>query len=173
MHSIALILLSFVLLILQASFAQVSGYDMFIPSLSFPIVLYIALHDYNAAHGAVLAFAIGYLNDIFAGSPMGLHTFMTVSVFLVSRGAALRLFFQGWIFEVILVFLLAFASRVILLLLRALFDKDFGSLLLHFNIVVSRAGATAVAAPAVFAMAAWIDRSFPRRQRRKGRILHD
>ena len=173
MHSIAIILLSFSMLIVQASFAQVTGLDMFIPSLSFPIVLYIALHDYNAAHGAVLAFAIGYLNDIFAGSPMGLHTFMTVSVFLVSRVAALRLFFQGWIFEVILVFLLAFVSRVILLLLRALFDKDFGSLLLHFNIVVSRAGATAVTAPVIFGMTAWIDKAFPRRQRRRGRILHD
>jgi rod shape-determining protein MreD len=173
LHSLALIVLSFLLLVVQATFAQVTGLDIFIPSLSFPIVLYIALHDYNAAHGAILAFAIGYLNDIFAGSPMGLHTFVTVCVFLVSRGAALRLFFQGWIFEVILVFLFAFASRVLLLLLRALFDQDFDSLLLHFNIVVSRAGSTAVVAPVIFSIAEWIDRTFPRRQRRKGRILSD
>jgi rod shape-determining protein MreD len=173
MHSIAIIFLSFFLLVIQASFAQVVAVDLFIPSLSFPVVLYIALHDYNAAHGAMLAFAIGYLTDIFAGSPMGLHTFTTVAIFLISRVAALRLFFQGWIFEVILVFLLALASRVLLLLLRALFDKDFGSLLLHFNIVVSRAGATAVVSPLIFGITAWIDRTIPRRQRRSGRILHD
>jgi rod shape-determining protein MreD len=172
-HSVAIILMSFLLLVIQASFAQVVALDMFIPSLSFPVVLYIALHDYNSAHGAVLAFAIGYLNDIFAGSPMGLHTFMTVAVFLICRIAALRLFFQGWIFEVILVFLLALGSRVLLLLLRALFDKDFGSLLLHFNIVVSRAGATAVVSPFIFGLTAWIDKAVPRRQRRSGRILHD
>ena len=173
MHSIAIILLSFFLLVIQASFAQVVAFDLFIPSLSFPVVLYLALHDYNTAHGAVLAFAIGYLTDIFAGSPMGLHTFSTVAIFLICRIAALRLFFQGWIFEVILVFLLALASRVLLLLLRALFDKDFGSLLLHFNIVVSRAGATAVVSPLIFGITAWIDKTFPRRQRRSGRILRD
>ena len=173
MHSITIVLMSFFLLVVQASFAQVVAFDMFIPSLSFPVVLYIALHDYNAGHGALLAFAIGYLTDIFAGSPMGLHTFTTVAIFLVSRVAALRLFFQGWIFEVILVFLLALTSRVLLLLLRALFDKDFGSLLLHFNIVVSRAGATAVVSPFIFGMTAWIDKVVPRRQRRSGRILYD
>lgn len=144
---------------------------MFIPSLSFPIVLYLALHDYNAAHGTILAFVIGYLTDIFAGSPMGLHTFTTVLVFLVARGAALRLFFQGWVFEVILVFLFAFASRILLLLLRALFDKDFDSLLLHFNIVISRAGATAVTAPLIFIMTSWINKTFPKRQRKRGRVL--
>lgn len=172
MHSVAVILMSFGLLIIQATFAQVVSFDLFIPNLSFPIVLYIALHDYNAAHGVILAFAIGYMTDIFAGSPMGLHTFTTVAVFLVSRVAALRLFFQGWFFEIILVFVLAVLSSWLLLLIRALFDKDFGSLLIHFKIVISRAGATAVFAPLIFAMTGWIDRLLPRRRRGKGRILH-
>jgi rod shape-determining protein MreD len=171
-HTIAIIVTSFFLLILQATFAQIIPFDIFIPNLSFPIVLYIALHDYNASHGVVLAFAIGYLTDIFAGSPMGLHTFMTVAVFLVSRVAALRLFFQGWFFEIILVFVLACLSSMILLLIRALFDKDFGSLLIHFKIVVSRAGATAIFAPLIFGITGWIDRVIPRRRRGKGRILH-
>jgi rod shape-determining protein MreD len=172
LHSIAIILTSFFLLILQATFSQIIPFDMFIPNLSFPIVLYIALHDYNASHGVILAFAIGYLTDIFAGSPMGLHTFMTVGVFLISRVAALRLFFQGWFFEIILVFVLAVLSSLMLLLIRALFDKDFGSLLIHFKIVVSRAGATAVFAPLVFGVTSWLDRVVPRRRHGKGRILH-
>lgn len=171
MHSIAIILASFILLILQAAFAQVVPFDLFIPNLSFPIILYLALHDYNAAHGVILAFAIGYLTDIFAGSPMGLHTFTSVAVFLVSRVAALRLFFQGWFFEIILVFVLASASSLTLLLIRALFDKDFGGLLIHFKIVISRAGATAVFAPLIFGITGWIERTIPRRRRGKGRIL--
>ena len=165
--------MSFLLLVLQATFAHIISLDMFIPSLSFPVVLYIALHNYQSAHGAVLAFAIGYMTDVFAGSPMGLHTFITVAVFLVSRVAALRLFFQGWFFEIILVFLLALLSSTLLLLIRALFDKEFGGLLIHFKTVVSRSGATALMAPLIFGMTAWIDRVIPRRQRGKGRILRD
>lgn len=173
MHSVAIIVMSFLLLVLQATFAQIVSLDMFIPSLSFPVVLYIALHNYNAGHGAVLAFIIGYMMDIFAGSPMGLHTFITVAVFLVSRVAALRLFFQGWFFEIILVFLLALMSSTMLLLIRALFDKEFGGLLIHFKTVVSRSGATALVAPLIFGITAWLDRVVPRRQRAKGRILRD
>ena len=142
-------------------------------AVSSGITQYIALHNYQSAHGAVLAFAIGYMTDVFAGSPMGLHTFITVAVFLVSRVAALRLFFQGWFFEIILVFLLALLSSTSLLLIRALFDKEFGGLLIHFKTVVSRSGATALMAPLIFGMTAWIDRVIPRRQRGKGRILRN
>jgi cell shape-determining protein MreD len=109
--------------------------------------------------------------DVFAGSPMGLHTLVTVAIFLISRVAALRLFLQGWIFEIILTFLLALISSLLILAVRALFDQDFGSLLIHLEIVSLRAVATAFAAPIIFRVIAWIDKVAPRKRKSDGRVI--
>ncbi len=171
MQSAVIILLSFLLLVAQSTFAHLVPWDMLVPSLTLPVVLYMGLHDYSASKGALISFAIGYLTDVFAGSPMGLHTLVTVAIFLISRVAALRLFLQGWFFEIILTFLLAFISSLLVLGIRALFDQDFGSLLIHLEIVVSRAVATAVAAPLIFRLTARIDEVTPRGRGGEGRII--
>jgi rod shape-determining protein MreD len=173
MHSLAIIALAFLLLTLQSTFAHLVPWDMFVPSLSLPIVLYMGLHDYSASHGAALSFAVGYLMDVFAGSPMGLYTFVAVAIFLVCRVAALRLFLQGWIFVIIITFILALLASMVVLVIRALFDKDFGSLLIHLEIVVSRAVAVGLIAPLVFKLVAWVEMVLPRRRRGEGRVIHD
>ncbi|MCP4606797.1 MAG: rod shape-determining protein MreD [Proteobacteria bacterium] len=172
MQSAAIILLSFFLLVVQSTFAHLVPWDMLVPSLSLPVVLFMGLHSYSATRGALISFAIGYLMDVFAGSPMGLHTLVTVAIFLISRVAALRLFLQGWIFEIILAFLLAFISSILILGIRALFDQDISGLLIHLEIVTSRAVATAIAAPVVFRLTAWVDRLTPRRRGGEGRVIH-
>ena len=171
MQSLTIIMLGFFLLVLQSTLALLLPWDTLVPSLSLPIVLYMGLHGYNAGRGAILSFILGYLMDVFAGSPMGLHTLVTVAIFLISRVAALRLFLQGWIFEIILTFLLALASSLLILAVRALFDQDFGSLLIHLEIVSSRAVATAFAAPVIFRVIAWIDKVAPRKRKSDGRVI--
>jgi rod shape-determining protein MreD len=171
MQSIAIVLLGFFLLVLQSTFAHLVPFDMFIPSLSLPVILYMGLHDFNAARGALISFAIGYLMDVFAGSPMGLYTFVTVAIFLISRVAALRLFLHGWFFEILLTFLLALISSLLILFIRALFDKDFGSLLIHLEIVVSRAVATAIVSPLIFRITTWVNRVTQRKRGGEGRVI--
>lgn len=171
MQSAFIVLFAFILLILQSTFAHLLPWDMFVPSLGLPIVLYMGLHDFNAARGALISFAVGYLTDVFAGSPMGLHTLVTVAIFLISRVAALRLFLQGWIFEIVLTLLLTLVSSVLILGLRALFDQDLGSLLIHLDIVTSRAVATALVAPVIFRMTGWIEKTTPRKRGSEGRII--
>ncbi|MDJ0762349.1 MAG: rod shape-determining protein MreD [Myxococcota bacterium] len=165
-----MILLAFLLLVVQATFAHLVPWDMLVPSLSLPLVIFLGLHEENLSRGALVSFAVGYLSDVFAGSPMGLHTLVTVAVFLISRVAALRLFLQGWIFEIVLAFLLALLSSMFILGIRALFDQDIGSLLIHLKIVTSRAAATAVAAPVVFRITAGIEKVAPKRRAGEGRI---
>ena len=167
----AIVILAFLALVVQSTLAHITAIDMILPSLSLPIVLYMGLHNYNAARGALLSLTIGYMMDVFAGSPMGLYTFTAVVIFLVSRVAALRLFLHGWIFEMILTFFLTLISSLIVISIRAMFEKDFGDLLMQLKIVSSRAGATAVAAPAVFRMMAWMEKAtpHPRGERRVGR----
>jgi len=159
-----IILLGFFLLAIQSSLSLLLPWDKVVPSLSLPIVLYMGLHGYKAGKGAILAFAIGYLTDVFAGSPMGLHTLITVAIFLISRVAALRLFLQGWIFEIVLTFLLSLISSILIITTRGLFDKDLHGLLVHLEIVTCRAMATAVVAPIIFRMTSWIDRPAARRR---------
>jgi rod shape-determining protein MreD len=138
--------------------------DAFVPSLCFPIVLYMSLHDHNTSRGVLLSFVIGYLMDAFAGSPIGLYTFVTVAIFLFSRIATLKLFLHGWIFEITLTFLLGLLSSFFVLIIRAVFDEDFSSLLIHIKIVVFRAGAGAVVAPFVFKIMNRIEKLTPHRR---------
>lgn len=158
MQSAAIILFGFLLLVAQSTFAHFVPWDMAVPNASLAVVLYMGLHDYNVSKGVLISFALGYLMDVFAGSPMGLFTFVTVAVFLISRVAALRLFLQGWIFEIILTFFLCLVASGLVLFVRALFDQDFVSLLTHLKIVVSRALVTALVAPFVFRSMAWLER---------------
>ncbi len=144
------ILFAFVLLVLQSTFANILPWDMFVPNAAITIVLYMGLHDHDLGRGAIVSFIIGYMMDSFAGSPIGLFTFVSVAVFLISKVAAWRLFMQGWIFEILLGFFLVLLAGVVVLAIRALFDQDFSSLLTHFKIVVLRAIATSWVTPVVF-----------------------
>ena len=167
----AIVGMGFVLLVIQATFAHLLPWDLFVPSLALPIVLYMGLHNYSAAKGALISFMLVYLMDVFAGSPMGLHTFVVVAVFLISRLVSLRLFLQGWFFEVILTFFLALISGILVLSVRAVFDKDIGGLLSHAKIVGFRALSTAVVAPGVYRLMIWLERTLPRRRGGEGRIF--
>lgn len=167
----AIVIFAFLALVIQSTLAHITAIDMVLPSLSLPIVLYMGLHNYNASRGALLSLTIGYMMDVFAGSPMGLYTFTAVVIFLFSRVAALRLFLHGWMFEMLLTFFLALISSLVVISIRAMFEKDFGDLLMQLKIVSCRAGATAVTAPAVFRMMAWMEKvtPHPRGERRVGR----
>jgi rod shape-determining protein MreD len=171
MRTAGIIVLAFILLVIQSSFAHLVPFDMIVPSLALPIILHMGLHDYNVAHGAIVCFVIGYLMDSFAGSPMGLYTFISVAAFLFSRLASLRLFLHGWIFEIAITFMLALGFSFSILFVRALFDQDFSSLLTHLDIVLSRAAATAIVAPVVFRATNRIENITPRKRGVEGRVL--
>jgi rod shape-determining protein MreD len=156
-HSLAILLSAFVFLVLQSTLAHLLPWDQVVPNAALVIALHMGIHDYSTGKGAILAFLIGYFMDAFAGSPIGLYTFVSVAIFLISRIASLRLFLQGWAFEIFITFFLALVAGVLTLSIRALFDQDFGSLLLHAKIVIFRAVATAIVAPLVYKLMKKID----------------
>lgn len=164
MKAASIIAFGFLLLVAQSTFAAAVPFDLIVPNAALAIVIYMGLHGYNAGYGAIISFVIGYLMDTFAGSPLGLYTFATVAVFLLSRIAALRLFLKGWIFEIVLTLVWAAVSGILVVLVRGLFDQDFRSLLTHLKIVFFRAAATAVVAPLVFRVMAWLERVTARRK---------
>jgi rod shape-determining protein MreD len=171
LKTVAIVVFGFLLLVAQSTFAAVVPMDLIVPNAALAVVIYMGLHGYSAGYGAVVSFVLGYLMDTFAGSPLGLYTFVAVAIFLLSRIAALRLFLKGWLFEIALTLFWAAASGVLVLLVRGLFDQDFRSLLTQLKIVFFRAAATAVVAPLVFRVMAWLERVTAKRKA-EGRAFH-
>jgi rod shape-determining protein MreD len=120
----ALIALGFGLLVFQTAAATVISVHPLAPNLLLPMVIYLGVsHDVHIVRGAVISFVLGYLLDSFCGSPMGLQTFVLVAVFMVARGAGLRLFLRGPAFQMLLTFFTGVLAGGTILALRAIFER--------------------------------------------------
>lgn len=174
MRNFALIALGFGLLVMQAALSQVLPLGDFSPVLILPVVIYLGVHDFPLARGAAVAFVLGYFLDSFSGSPMGLQTFVSVTLFLFSRAAGVRLFLQGRLFQVLLTFMAGLLSGGIILALRAIFerrpivtDETLGAMLLA---LFGPAIATALVAPFVFALVRRVDAAASRRREESAEV---
>src|SRR5512140_1039349 len=74
------------------------------PSLVLPLVLFLGVHEHSMARGAILTFVLGYLLDLLAGAPIGLFTFIYVSIWWLARITGVRLTTQTWLARVSLGF---------------------------------------------------------------------
>jgi rod shape-determining protein MreD len=112
--------------------------------------------EVHLVRGALISFLLGYLLDSFCGNPMGLQTFVLTASFVVARGAGLRLFPQGRVFQVLLSFLIAIAFGATILALRAIFEQPSVTMLgadagESVATLLRAAAATALFSPLVFA----------------------
>lgn len=140
------------------------------PDLVLPLIVYMGLLGFNATRGAAIAFVIGYVADTLQpGAPICLNMFLLVCLFLISRLLAARLLLAGTIFHVLLVLLMSVASSLIVIALRAIFERHVGSLAYLSVAISTRAATTALIAPLVFGIAKRADAR--RGQRREGRRL--
>jgi rod shape-determining protein MreD len=117
------VLFSFLLLVVQAAIGVRLSLHPLTPNLLLPIVIFLGVQqDVNLVRGALLSFVLGYWLDEFCGSPIGLSTFVMVATFMVARGAGIRLFLRGALFQVALVFVAALLAGGTILALRAIFS---------------------------------------------------
>lgn len=174
LRSAALVALGFGLLVLQSTLAALVSWHSFEPNLLLPIVIYLGVSpDVHLVRGAAVAFILGYLLDSFCGNLLGLQTFVMVATFMLSRGAGLRLFLRGPVFQVVLTFIVAFLSSGTVLALRAIFGPASDSLgakgaIDGLGALVLPALATAAAAPLVFIAARRVDSVAARRREESG-----
>jgi rod shape-determining protein MreD len=168
MRSLFLVAFGFGLLAAQAALATLIPMHTFAPNLMLPIALALGVSpDVHIVRGASICFALGYLLDAFCGNPLGLQTFVLVALFMLARGAAVRLLPHGPMFIGLFALVMAIISGCAVLALRAMFEKrseiltyDASGTLL---VVLQSALATAFVAPPIFAAVKRIDARLPQK----------
>lgn len=124
LYGVALVVFGFLLLVVQSALATATPALAYAPNLLLPITIYLGVSsDVSLVRGSVICFVLGYGYDAFCGSPIGLQTFVTVASFMVARGAGLRLFPQGPVFQILLTAVMAILSGGTILALRAIFER--------------------------------------------------
>ena len=168
-RSALLVLLGLSLLVLQSVLASVLPLHPFVPSLILPVLIYLGVSpEVHLVRGALLAFFLGYLYDLFCGNLMSLQTFMAVATFMLARGAGLRLFLRSPSFQVMLTFVVAIVAGGATLALRTIFADNapfpWGGVRETAMLLVAPAVATALTAPLVFPAVQRIEATAPKRQ---------
>jgi rod shape-determining protein MreD len=144
------------LLVIQGNLHRVLGHIPIagiMPNLILPLIVFMGVHEYSAVRGASLAFGLGYSLDMFAGAPVGLFTFITVAIFVLSRAAGVRLAAQTILTQLALAFGFALFESITVLMLVAIFGRDPHSPRALLSLVLPHAAATAVVSPLVFRIA--------------------
>jgi len=157
--SIIVVLLAFAMLLTQSAFARVLAPYPFSPYLGLPLVFALGTAPgVRVLRGAATAFALGYLEDLFTGNPLGLHTFIFVVGYLVAWLVGYLLSFRGVVFEMVLTFSLTVLLGGLLELIRSFTPggMSWSGVSLTISLVVS-SFATALVAPILFALVRLID----------------
>jgi rod shape-determining protein MreD len=141
-------------LLLQTTLLPFTSVGRATPDLLLIICVYLGLHQHTVA-GAVGAFVLGYLQDAFSGSVIGLNAFGMSLVFAVVYLTSRRLWVDNAISKIVVVFLASVLKTGAILALIAIF-LSAGSL---WHTVVQylliEAALAAVLSPAVFALLAF------------------
>ena len=151
---------AFALLLIQSAFAGLLSPYPFSPVLGLPFVFALATaKSVSVVRGAVTAFAIGYLYDVFTGNPLGIHTFAFVVGYLLAWVVGYLMSFRGVLFEMGLTFGLTLVVGGLIEAIRSFVPGGMtwatGSLALS---LLASASATALVSPLLFA---WVRRIDP------------
>ena len=143
------------------------------------VVLLVVLHAGLSARGgsaglSLLAFALGYLADLSAGAPKGLHMAACVLLAQLSRAASSRLMVRGALLTGLVAAFFAGIYHLGLASARVLLEVGPGPGLLRPGVwaplrqVAPAVLATALWGPVVFAVLRRLDRAFSRDPRTLG-----
>jgi rod shape-determining protein MreD len=144
------------LLLLQENLFRVLGWvhvPGLSPSLVLPLILFMGVHEYSLARGAAVAFLLGYVSDLVGIAPVGLYTFTYVALFLLARGAGVRLAAQTVMMQVALALAFTLVHCVMILVLLAIFGRDAYVPRALYPTLLPHVLATGAVAPFIFRLA--------------------
>jgi rod shape-determining protein MreD len=121
-----------------------------IPALVLPLILFMGVHEYSFARGAIVAFVLGYATDVLGIAPVGLYTFTYVATFVLARAAGVRLATQTTWMQVLLVGGFAIVQSTMVLVLLAIFGRDPWVPRSLYPLAIPHAIGTAAVAPLAF-----------------------
>jgi rod shape-determining protein MreD len=145
-----------VLLLVQSNLFRVIGWvhvPGLVPSLVLPLILFMGVHEYSLARGAAVAFLLGYVTDHIGIAPVGLYTFTYVALYLLARGAGVRLAAQTMMMQVVLALAFTLVHSVMVLVLLAIFGRDAYVPRALYPMTLPHVFATGAVAPLVFRLA--------------------
>ncbi len=123
------------------------------PDLLLIMCVYLGLHQHTVG-GAVGAFLLGYLQDSFSGSVVGLNAFGMCLVFTTVYLTSRRLWVDNTVSKFVVVFLASLLKTTAMLVLAALFLSAQGLWHTVVRYWVTEAVLAAILSPAVFAVLA-------------------
>lgn len=138
------------------------------PSLLLPMVVFLGVYEPNMAKGAALSSAMGYALDILAKAPTGIHGFVFVVVWWLSRVAGVRLTAQTWFTRASLGFVFTLVQGALVVILIAVFGTDVRRPVAMASVVLPNAIATALLSPALFQLAQRLRQGGPSRAQTEG-----
>ncbi len=138
-------------LLLQTTLLPFTSIGRATPDLLLIICVYLGLHQHTVA-GAIGAFALGYLQDAFSGSVVGLNAFGMSLVFTLVYLTSRRLWVDNAISKVVVVFLASVLKTAVILVLIAVFLSVGNLWQTVAQYLLVEAALAAVLSPAVFAV---------------------
>ncbi len=135
------------------------------PSLLLPLVVFLGVHESSMLRGALLSFVLGYLVGLHAAAPLGLFSFIFVSIWWLSRLVGVRLTTQRVWSQMALAFAFAIVESAMVLTMLAVFGQDAHRPLEVASVTLPHAISTALFAPFGFALARRLQRGAVRPKR--------
>jgi rod shape-determining protein MreD len=140
-------------LLLQTTLLPLASIGRATPDLLLIMCVYLGLHQHTMG-GAVGAFFLGYLQDTFSGSVLGLNAFGMCLVFTIVYLTSRRLWVDNAISKVVVVFLASVLKTLAILALVALFMSVEGLSNSVLRYLFIEAMLAAILSPAIFAILA-------------------
>jgi len=156
-RAIVMVLTTYVGLIVTSSLQALSPWHLPTPEIALLVVLYLGLSGRGTAPAHVgVALVLGYLADLFAGSPKGLSALTLGVAMLLARAASSRLdVATSW--HTMVIALVATVAHGLLLIATSS-SLYAGEATMALRLVPTTAVVTALVAPFGFALLARIDR---------------
>jgi rod shape-determining protein MreD len=145
---LVLCLLGYAMVVVQASIQALLPLRVLVPELGLLVALYAGLTAQQGVSGAcAVALLLGYVTDLLAGAPKGLHAMVFVLACLLAKGASLRLMLSSSFIAAVFSFFVSLLSAVLIVATRAQIDH---STMGPLAIAPVQALVSAIFAPLVF-----------------------
>ena len=140
-------------LLIQTTLVPLLPFAAAMPDLLLVVCVYLGLHFHSPA-GALGAFSIGYVQDSFSGTLIGLNAFAMTVVFITVYLASRRLWVTNTFSKIVMVFLASLVKAFAVLLLLGVFISLEGVWRTAVKYVLVEAVLAAAVGPVMFALLA-------------------